>query len=100
MDSLIRWKTKKLIERANQQMSEAQSLFHVHRGEIDSSHHTTIEDQLLHADELRQGLDGPTRWVHIEQSRQYCEQAGKVLHKVKGMLVPDPDENQPSQQSN
>jgi hypothetical protein len=47
MDSLIRWKTKKLIERANQQMSEAQSLFHIHRGEIDSSHLTTIEDQLL-----------------------------------------------------
>jgi len=104
MACLIRWKTKKLIERANQQISEAQSLFNTRQDEIDPRYHTVINDRLVHVEEfreeLRRGLDGRPRWEHIEGSRQYYEEAGEVLHEVKGMLVPDPDEGQPSQQSN
>jgi hypothetical protein len=37
----------------------------------------------LSAKDLRHGLDGSPRWVHIEQSRLYCKQAGKALRKVQ-----------------
>ena len=37
----------------------------------------------LSAKDLRHGLDGSPRWVHIEQSRLYCKQAGKTLRKVQ-----------------
>ena len=37
----------------------------------------------LSAKDLRQGLEGSPRWVHIEQSRLYCNHAAETLRKVQ-----------------
>jgi len=35
------------------------------------------------AKDLRHGLDDSPRWVHIEQSRLYCNHAAETLRKVQ-----------------
>lgn len=99
MDCLIRWRTQKLVKLGDEQVAQAQSLLKTCGVEIGPHDHAIIKEHLECAKDLRHGLDGSPRWVHIEQSRLYCKQAGKTLRKVQDMLPPTDWGRTPSQTS-
>lgn len=84
MYCLIRWKAQKLVKLGDEKIAEAQSLLKTRGVEIERH----IEECLEHAKDLRHGLDDSPRWVHIEQSRLYCNHADETLRKVQDMLLP------------
>jgi len=88
MSCLIHWRVQKLVKLGDEKIAEAQSLLKTRGVEIEPRYHAHIEEHLDHAKDLRQGLEGSPRWVHIEQSRLYCNHAAETLRKVQDMLPP------------
>lgn len=86
---LIRWRARKLANHADRQVYQTRLLLEARGAEMEPDDRNIIQDRLLHAEDLRVGLDVP-RLEQLRHARVFCDWAEETLDIIKGMLPPGP----------